>query len=94
MRVASDHIDLWMRSVDRDSDLKDRPEVTKLRTQFQEDVKAIVTEYLFQNRETVLKEMERLGIPADMASMPPAQTTEQIDEMKHLQQAAAAVAKL
>ena len=91
---ASSHLDVWKKCVARDSDLKSLPEIQKMRTDFPNDVKQVVTDYLFANRTAVMNEMEQYGFPAQ-ANQPMTDPNEaQQEQIKNLQLAAAAVAKL
>lgn len=95
MTMAAAHMDLWRQSADRGAELKETvPQVKPLVTKFPQDVKDVVTNYLFMNRQVTTAEMGRLGIPAtdDTPMLDP--NDAQTRQIQGLQQAAAAVAKL
>jgi hypothetical protein len=92
-KTASANMQRWKKSVSRSSGLKDLPEVKVLMELFPKDVKATASSYLFSNRQLVISEMERLDLPADDKAAVPGGTGEQVDEMRKMQEAAAAVAK-
>jgi predicted secreted Zn-dependent protease len=97
--TMAQHLELWTKSVSRDSDLKNLPEIKKLRTNFPADVKALAGGYLLQNHQVVLGELLRLGGPlavGPLADAPnqPDPTEAEAEELRKLQEAAASVAKL
>jgi hypothetical protein len=94
IKVASAHLELWNNCIERGAELNDLPAVKKLEGQFQADVRTIVTGYLFQNRQFVTTEMDRLGIPADEKTNVPTPTLDQTEEVRKMQVAATEVAKL
>lgn len=93
--MAGTHMDLWRQSADRGAELKEKvPQVSALVTKFPDDVKKIVTNYLFLNRQLTMTELQELGIPADENAPMPDANDAQTRQIQGLQRAAAAVAKL
>ncbi|HYU84497.1 MAG TPA: DUF4157 domain-containing protein, partial [Kribbellaceae bacterium] len=92
--IASANMPLWQQCMDRGAELDELPQVVALQDRFVTDVKTVVTGYLFRNRQVVLDEMQRLGLPLEAGAPVPEATADQQEQTRQLQAAAAAAAKL
>lgn len=90
--VADQNMPLWRLCVARGADLQELRAVRAARTQFEQDVKALVHHHLAANRRYVGQEMERLGI-AETGQPQPALGEEQRAEVEELQRLAAEVSR-
>lgn len=93
-QIGSANMPLWSHCIAVGAELDNLPQVTALQERFVQDVKNVVAGYLFHNRQVVMEEMQRLGLPAEENAPALNPTGDQIEQTRQLQVAATAVAKL